>query len=160
VISWPTPLFRAAIDAALAGRLHSSWLRSIPRHYGVILGSSWLDVLHSTADLAEGLALLRYPRYVNKTVEELSRRIVALSDDAKGTARIDLQAFLLRAAIDEDSAASWRLISMALPELRIAVLQGSLPSAAHSILIHDLPSFYSTGYWDLNKRILLSLSRL
>jgi hypothetical protein len=83
-----------------------------------------------------------------------------LSDDAKGTARIDLQAFLLRAAIDEDSAASWRLISMALPELRIAVLQGSLPSAAHSILIHDLPSFYSAGYWDLNKRILLSLSRL
>jgi GTPase-associated protein 1 len=160
VTSWPAPLLRSAVDAGLAGRLHSSWLRSIPRQYAVILGSPWLDVLHSTADLAAGLTLLGYPRYFNKTVEELSRRLAALTDDAQGTERINLQAFLLRAAIDEHSAESWRLISMVLPELRVVVLQGSLPSVAHSILTDDLPRFYSAPYWDLNKRIVLSLSRL
>jgi hypothetical protein len=28
------------------------------------------------------------------------------------------------------------------------------------MLVNDLPHFYSAGYWDLNKRILLSLSKL
>jgi len=116
--------------------------------------------VHSTAHLAEGFALLRYPRNFNKTTGELSRRIVALSDDAQGTERINLQAFLLRAAVDEHSMESWRLIWLVLPELRVIVLQGNLPSVAHSILTDDLPRFYSAAYWDLNKRILLSLSRL
>ncbi len=160
VTSWPAPLLKTAIDTALAGRLHSSWLRSIPRHHAVILASPWLDLVHSTAHLAEGLALLRYPRNFNKTTGELSRCIVALSDDAQGTARINLLAFLLRAAIDEHSTESWRLISLVLTELRVVVLQGNLPSVAHSMLTDDLPRFYSAAYWDLNKRILLSLSRL
>jgi hypothetical protein len=110
--------------------------------------------------MAAGLALLLYPRNLNKTADELSRRIAALRDDVRGAERTNLQALLLRAAIDESSEASWRLISIVLPELRIVILQGNLPPIADRILTDDLPRFYSAAYWDLNKRILLSLSRL
>jgi hypothetical protein len=160
VSSWPLPLFRGTIDATLADRLHSSWLRPISRHSASVLGSPWLDALRSTADMAAGLALLLYPRNLNKTADELSRRIAALRDDVRGAERTNLQALLLRAAIDESSEASWRLISIVLPELRIVILQGNLPPIADRILTDDLPRFYSAAYWDLNKRILLSLSRL
>jgi hypothetical protein len=95
-----------------------------------------------------------------KTAEELSRRLSELNDDAQGVERTNMQAVLLRAAIDESSADSWRLLSLVLSELRAAVIQGGLSNVAHAMLSDDLPSFYSAGYWDLNKRILLSLSKL
>ena len=47
-----------------------------------------------------------------------------------------------------------------LPELRRVVMRAGLPRTAESMLSNDLPNFYSAGYWDLNKRILLSLSDL
>jgi hypothetical protein len=51
-------------------------------------------------------------------------------------------------------------LSLVLPELRTAVLHGNLSPAAHTLLTDDLPRFYSAAYWDLNKRVLLSLSKL
>jgi hypothetical protein len=92
--------------------------------------------------------------------ERLEHAILAVRSQQWPRLRINLQAFLLRMAIDEHSEESWRLIALALPELRVVVLLGSLPSVAHSILTDDLPRFSSAPYWDLNRRILLSLSRL
>jgi hypothetical protein len=160
VTAWPVRIFGKAVDEKLTGRLHSSWLHSIPRHTPEILQSPWLDAVHSTAGLAAGLALLRNPRYLGKTTDELSRRLAELQDDVQGAERYNLQAFLLRAAIDESSSGSWSLIRSVLPELRIAVLRGGLPHAAHTMLSNDLPRFYAVGHWDLNKRILMSLSTL
>jgi hypothetical protein len=71
-----------------------------------------------------------------------------------------MQAALLRSAFDEGSADAWKLILLVLPELRSVVISAGLPRAAESLLMNDLPHFYSAGYWDLNKRIHLSLSKL
>ena len=61
--AWLIVAFRCAIEAFLSNRLDQSWLRSLPRHSAAILAAPWLELLRSTADLAAGLALLRYPRY-------------------------------------------------------------------------------------------------
>jgi hypothetical protein len=156
----PLVTFRCAIEAFPSDRLEQSWLRSLPRHGAAILSTSWLEVLRSTADLAAGLWLLGYPRNLNKTAEELSRRINALRDDAQGDKRLNLQASLLRAALDDFSAASWQIIATVLPELRVAVIQGKLPNVAERMLTDDLPRFRYIVYWDLDKRILLSMSKL
>ena len=74
--------------------------------------------------------------------------------------RTNMQAVLLRAAIDESSAESWRLLSLVLPELRTADPRRKSAAPAHTLLTDDLPRFYSASYWDLNKQILLSLSKL
>jgi hypothetical protein len=158
--AWPVVAFRCAIEAFLSRQLDQSWLRSIPRHGAAILGAPWLEVLSSTTHLAAAFAILRYPRDLMKTTEELSRRLSELNDDVQETERTNMQAVLLRAAIDESSAESWRLLSFVLPELRAVVIQGGLSNVAHAMLTDDLPRFYSAGYWDLNKRILLSLSKL
>ena len=156
----PVVAFRCAIQASLSGRLDQSWLRAIPRHQSAILKGPWLEVLYSTAEMAAGLAILRYPRHLMKMADELSRRISELRDDARQPERTNMQAVLLRAAIDKSSSESWRLLALVLPELRTAILNRSLPSAAHTLLTDDLPQFYSAAYWDLNKQILLSLSKL
>jgi hypothetical protein len=153
-------LFRSAVDAFAQGSLHNSWLSSIPRNQAAILRSAWLDVFRSTGDLAKAIQVLRYPRHLNKSAEELYEKLRALPDDAQGPDRADLQAFLLRAAFDNGSSSSWKLIQSVLPELRSLILQDSLPPTAHSILSDDLPRFYSAAYWDLNRRILLGLSKL
>jgi hypothetical protein len=156
----PSLVFRCAIEAFVSNQLDQSWLRSIPRHGAAILGVPWLQQLHSTTDLAAAFAILRYPRHLMKTAGELSQRFLELRDDADGNERSNMQAVLLRAAIDESSAESWQLLSLVLPELRVVVNQGGLSNVAHAMLTDDLPRFYSAGYWDLNKRILLSLSKL
>jgi hypothetical protein len=158
--AWPVVTFRCAIEAFSSKQLDRSWFRSIPRHGAAILGAPWLELVRSTADLAAAFAVLQYPRHLMKTAEELSHRLSELSDDAQGLERTNMQAVLLRAAIDESSAESWRLLSLVLPELRTAVLHGNLPPAAPTLLTDDLPRFYSAAYWDLNKRVLLSLSKL
>jgi GTPase-associated protein 1, N-terminal domain type 1 len=160
VANWPTAVLSCAIEALPSGQINQSWIRSIPRNEAFILNARWLDTLRSMSDLAVGLALLRFPRQLRKTANEISRCIVELKDDVGEADRTNVQAVLLRAAIDESSSDSWQLISLFLPELRVAVLQGSLPQIAHSVLMDDLPRFRSAAYWDLNKRILLSLSKL
>jgi hypothetical protein len=158
--AWPIVTFRCAIEAFSSKMLDPSWLRSIPRHGISILRGPWLGLLNSTGNLAAAFAILRYPRHLMKSSNELSHRIVEMTDDAKEPERTNMQAVLLRAAIDESTAESWHLITKVLPELRAVVLQGELPYDAHNMLTDDLPRFYSAGYWDLNKRILLSLSKL
>lgn len=157
---WPTTAFRLAVEAFVASRLNNSWLSSFASHGANILAGPWLDLLHSTSQLAATFAMLRYPRTLAKTSGELALCLSGLNDDVQGIERSNMQAVLLRAAIDEGSAQSWRLVLIVLPELRAVILQGGLPNIAQKILTDDLPSFYSAGYWDLNKRILLSLSKL
>jgi hypothetical protein len=160
VAARPLVAFRYAIQAFLSGSLDQSWLQWFPRRQNLILEGPWLEVLSSTAEMAAGLAILRYPSDLVKTADELSRRISQIRDDARQPERINMQAVLLRAAIDESSPASWRLLAFVLPELRTAIVSGSLPSAAHTLLLGYLPHFHSAEFWDLNKRILLSLSKL
>lgn len=71
-----------------------------------------------------------------------------------------MEAALLRAAIDESSRESWRLLVQVLPKLRPFIVRNELPEAAHALLKNDLPHFYAAGYWDLDRRILLSLQKL
>ncbi len=156
----PIVAFRCGIQAFLSGSLDQSWLRSFPRRQSMILKGPWLDVPNSSAELAAGLAILGYPSDLMKTADELSRRLSELKDDAGQPERTNMQAVLLRAAIDELSAASWQLLALVLPELRTAIVNGSLPRAAHDLLLGDLPHFHYTEFWDLNKQILLSLSKL
>jgi hypothetical protein len=116
--------------------------------------------LKSTKEFAAALSILRYPRYLAKGSAEIAQRLSDMVDDAQGDERTTMQAALLRTAIDEGSAQSWNLISIVLPELRVVIINAGLSRIAESMLVSDLPHFYSAGYWDLNKRILLSLSKL
>ncbi|WFU23630.1 hypothetical protein QA649_37405 [Bradyrhizobium sp. CB1717] len=156
----PDVVFRHATGAYARGSLEGSWLQSFPSFAETILKGSWLDRATSTSELAAALAILRYPRWLSKSSEEISRRLAEMNDDAQGPDRLNMQAALLRAAIDESSSQSWRLIVQVLPQLRPSIVRGQLPASAHAFLKDDLPHFYSAGYWDLDRRILLSLQNL
>jgi hypothetical protein len=160
ITSRPGLVFQSAVEAYCENRLNQSWPGRLSRHVGTILAANWLPVLKSTKEFAAALSILRYPRYLAKGSAEIAQRLSDMVDDAQGDERTTMQAALLRTAIDEGSAQSWNLISIVLPELRVVIINAGLSRTAESMLVSDLPHFYSAGYWDLNKRILLSLSKL
>ncbi|WOH80559.1 hypothetical protein RX327_33110 [Bradyrhizobium sp. BEA-2-5] len=153
-------VFQCAVEAYCENRLHTSWPGRLSHRVATILATDWLPRLKSTKELAAALSILRYPRYLTKGSSEIAQRLSEMVDDAQGDERTTMQAALLRTAIDEGSAQSWNLISTVLPELRAVIIRAELSRTAESMLVSDLPHFYSAGYWDLNKRILLSLSKL
>jgi hypothetical protein len=153
-------VFQSAVGAYCDNKLHKSWLGRLSHCVGTILAADWLPRLKSTRELAAALSILHYPRHLAKGSAEIAQRLSDMVDDAKGVERTTMQAALLRTAIDEGSAQSWDLISIVLPELRAVIINAGLSRTAESMLVGDLPHFYSAGYWDLNKRILLSLSKL
>ena len=83
-----------------------------------------------------------------------------MRDDLYDDNRVRLQAYLLRTALDEGSAGTWKLCAMVLPELRPVILRDGLPDDVHRMLSSDLPRFNTAGYWDLNRRVLVCLSYL
>lgn len=160
ISSRPELVFRCAVQAYGENRLHQSWPGRLSRHVETVLGLNWLPLLRSTKELAGALSILRYPRHLKKGSAEIAKRMSEIVDDAQGDERSTMQAALLRTAIDEGAAQSWDLITIILPELRVLVIKAGLSRTAESMLVADLPHFYSAGHWDLNKRILLSLSKL
>jgi hypothetical protein len=160
ICSRPELVFYFAVEAYCDNRLHQSWSGRLPQHVETILATNWLSRLKSTKEFAAALSILGYPRNLMKGSAEIAQRLSGMADNAQGTDRTTMRAALLRAAIDEGSAQSWELISIVLPELRVVVINAGLSRTAESMLVRDLPHFYSAGYWDLNKRILLSLSKL
>ncbi|MCP3476305.1 hypothetical protein NLM33_39490 [Bradyrhizobium sp. CCGUVB1N3] len=160
ISSRPELVFRSAVEAYCGNQLHRSWLGRLSNRVGTILAADWLSQLKSTKEFAAALSILRYPRYLAKGSTEIAQRLSDMADDAQGDERTTMQAALLRSAIDEGSIQSWNLISIVLPELRVVIINAGLSRTAESMLVNDLPHFYSAGYWDLNKRILLSLSKL
>lgn len=156
----PSEIFDAAIGATHSDELNSSWLRTLHSNTGVILKTKWpLDVLRSR-DVAVGLTLLRFPKKGDWTAEFWAKLFDALEDDVRGEDRLKLQAFLLRAALENFSRFSWKLVVNVLPDLRPVVLRGELPNEVYYMLSGDLPKFSSVAYWDIDKRILMSLSYL
>ena len=160
ISSLPEFVFLSAIEAYCENRIHQSWLASLSHHAGTIVKGTWLSRLRSTKSFAAALSVLGYPRNLAKGSAEIAQRLSDMVDDAQGDERTIMQATLLRTAIDEGSSQSWNLIVLVLPELRVIILRGDLPQIAKSMLNHDLPHFKSAAYWDLDKRILLSLSKL
>lgn len=160
ISSRPEIVFRCAVEAYCENRLDRTWLGRLSHYRGTILSLNWLPLLQSTKELAAALSILGYPRYLEKGSAEIAKRMSEMVDDAQGDERSTMQAALLRTAIDEGSAQSWNLIAITLPELRVIVINAGLSRTAQSMLVSDLPHFYSAGSWDLNKRILLSLSKL
>jgi hypothetical protein len=158
--AWPVHIFQGAIDASAQGALDRSWLVSMPRHQSAVLGSPWLEAISSTQLLAKALQLLRYPRNLHRSVDEICGKLKTIVDDVAGSDRMDLQAYLLRLAFDSGTAGSWNIFVAVLPELRPKIVQDSLSPFAHEVLTADLPRFYSAVYWDLDRRILLGLSKL
>ncbi len=158
--SRPELVFQSAVEAFCNNRLHQSWSGRLYQHVGTILAADWLPGLKSTKEFATALSILGYPRNLLKGSVEIAQHLSRMADNAQGNERTTMQATLLRAAIDEGSAQSWNLISIVLPELRVVIINAGLSRTAESMLVNDLPHFYSAGYWDLNKRILLSLSKL
>lgn len=160
ITSHSESVFQSAVQAYCENRLHQSWLGRLSQRVGTILGTNWLMRLNSTKEFAAALAILHYPRTLGKSCADIAQRLSEIIDDAQGAERTAMQAALLRTAIDEGSAQSWSLISVILPELRVIVINAGLPWIAESILVSVLPHFYSAHNWDLNKRILLCLSKL
>lgn len=156
----PETAFRYAVEAYTRGNLDRSWSRTFRSFSEVILQGPWLDRVTSTGELAAALAILRYPRRLPQRSDELSRRLDGMNDDAEGPDRLNMQAALLRAAIDESSRRSWALVLKVLPQLRPFVVRNELPETAHALLRDDLPHFFTAGSWDLDRRILLSLQSL
>jgi hypothetical protein len=160
ISSRPELVFQTAVEAYCENRLHQSWPNRLSRQLGTILAANWLPRLKSTKQFAAAFLILRYPRNLAKGSAEIAKRLSQMVDDAQGDERTAMQAALLRIAIDEGNAQSWNLISIVLPELRVIIVNAGLSRTVESTLINDLPRFYSAAYWDLNKRILLSLSKL
>lgn len=160
ISSRPEFVFQSAVEAHCQNRLHQSWFGRLSHQVGKILEASWLPQLKSTKEFAAALSILRYPRNITKGSADIAQRLSEIVDDAQGDERTTMQAALLRTAIDEGTARSWNLISIILPELRVIILRGDLPRVAELLLVNDLPKFFSAAWWDLNKRILLSLSKL
>lgn len=160
ITTWPLRVLRSAVEASIRNSLDASWCASIPRHQDTLLRTPWLDAIGSTQKLTKAMQLLRYPRNPQKSMDELFGKIKTIPDDAAGPDRIDLHAYLIRLALDGAGAANWEILVAVLPEIRPKIVQESLTQFAHDMLTADLPRFYAAAYWDLDKRILLGLSRL
>lgn len=156
----PDFVFATAVKAYTQGRLNNSWSLTFSSFSEKIVEGPEFGSLSSTGELAAALAILRYPRRLPQRSDELSQRLDGMNDDAQGPDRVNMQAALLRAAIDELSRASWELLVRILPQLRPLIVRGELPETAHAMLRDDLPHFFTAGYWDLDRRILLSLQTL
>jgi hypothetical protein len=156
----PIEVFRAATEAVRSKELNSSWFRTVSSNAEMIFRTEWPAGIRSSADIAAGLALLRFPKEANRTSEFWTGLLANAKDDVLGEDRIRLQAFLLRAALQNPSQATWKVAALVLPELRPSVLRGELPSDVNYMLGGDLPRFNSVAYWDIDKRILMSLSYL
>jgi hypothetical protein len=158
--SMPTVIFDAAIDAVQSHELHPVWMHVVGDHSVAILQTDWPVGVRTTTELAIGLALLRFPRSTGKPLETWRGALASTRDDVSGEDRIRLQAFLLREALQTKTSATWKLVAAILPELRPMILRGALPNDVHQMMLNDLPKFNTAAYWDLNKRILISLSQL
>jgi hypothetical protein len=155
----PLGIFSAAVEAARARELDHSWMRTISWNAKEILVTDWPKGVRNTGDIAAGLVLLRFPKEANRTSEFWADLLANAIDDASGEDRVRLHAFLLRATLLEyPSPYTWKLVKLVLPELRPIILNGRLPNDVYSMLSGDLPRFNSVAYWDIDRRILVSLS--
>lgn len=158
--SMPAVIFEACVEAQGQRELNSAWIQVIADNSNAILATDWQARLRGTAELAIGLSLLRFPRNSGRTSEVWANALSFMQDDASGEDRVRLQAYLLSTALQKTASASWTLVRSVLPELRPVILRGALPDDVYQMLVNDLPRFRSTAYWDLDRRVLLTLSRL
>ena len=158
--SMPSLMFDAAIDATRSHEVNPAWAHVIGEHSDVILETDWPAGTGHTVDLAIGLSLLRFPRNNGKPLELWAKALASSQDDVLGEDRVRLQAFMLREALEAKTPTTWRLVGTVLPELRTLILGDALPNDVYQMLVNDLPKFNGAAYWDLDKRILLSLSQL
>ena len=158
--SMPSLIFDAAIDATRSHEVNPAWAQVIGEHSDVILETDWPAGTGHTVDLAIGLSLLRFPRNNGKPLEVWAKALASSQDDVLGEDRVRLQAFMLREALEAKTPTTWRLVGTVLPELRTLILGDALPNDVYQMLVNDLPKFNGAAYWDLDKRILLSLSQL
>jgi hypothetical protein len=158
--SEPGIIFKAAVEAARRSQLHASWPQTIRNNSSAISVVDWPSMLSTTTDLAIGLSWLQYPKVYNEPADAWVRVLLSMEDDVAGEDRIRLHAYLLKDALRHMTSATWKLLAIILPKLRPIILQSSLPNDVYQMLVDDLPRFYAAEYWDLDRRILLSLSNL
>jgi hypothetical protein len=158
--SMPLLLFKAAVNAARNHELNPAWTHVIRYNSAAILQTDWPVGVGSTTELAIGITLLNFPRSIGKSLGAWAEALASMQDDVSGEDRIRLQAFILRAALQTKTRATWKLAAAVLPELRPAILGGALPNDVHQMLLSDLPKFKTAAFWDINKRILIALSQL
>lgn len=156
----PERFFKSALDAAVHGEIASAWKGLWPSHAETIFAAGWPRTERSWSRVALGVGYMGYPRRVGPRAEEWTAIFASLPDDLHGDGRIRLQGYLLRTALDEGSAGTWKLCALVLPELRPVVLRGALPDDVYRMLSSDLPRFNTAGYWDINRRVLICLSYL
>jgi GTPase-associated protein 1 len=156
----PRRFFGAALDAIAIGEINSAWKGLWPVHAGAIFSGGWPRAERSWSRVALGVSYLGYPRRVGPRAEEWAAILACITDDLQGDDRVRLQGYLLRSALDEGSAGTWKLCAIVLPELRPVVLRGALPDDVYRMLSSDLPMFNTAGYWDINRRVLICLSYL
>jgi hypothetical protein len=156
----PLQVFAEAIPEAMKGQLAPSWETAIRDNYQTVLTSSWPAEAKRSSEVAWGLSLMGYPSQADRTASFWSDLLDHVEDDVIGEQRMRFQAFLLRSALNDLSPASWKLATRTLPELRPLILENKLPSDVRRMLASELPRFNTAGYWNIDKRVLLSLSRL
>jgi len=158
--SRPSDIFGAAVTAARSHELDPAWVSVIGDNASAILNTHWPIGVSTTTDLTKGLVLLRFPKRSERTADVWAGALSSMSDDVTGDDRTRLHGFLLKEALQTKCQGSWKLAAAVLPELRPIILNGTLPTDVYQMLMNDLPRFNSVGYWDINKRILASLSQL
>ncbi|KVE38059.1 hypothetical protein WS68_24615 [Burkholderia sp. TSV86] len=156
----PQLLFEAALDAIASGEINFVWTSLWASNAGAVFATGWPRTERSWSRVQLGVAFLGYPRHGSPRAEEWATVLTSLPDDLRGDDRVRLQAYLLRNALDEGSAGTWKLCSVVLPELRTVVLKGALPGDIYRMLSADLPTFNTAGNWDINRRVLICLSYL
>lgn len=158
--SMPSPVFNAAVDAARSHELNPAWIHVVGDNPLAILQTEWPAGVGSTTELAIGITLLGFPRSTGKSLDVWADALSSMRDDVSGEDRIRLQAFILRIALQTKTGATWKLVAAVLPELRPVILRDALPDDVRRMLLDDLPKFNTAAFWDINKRILISLSQL
>ncbi|MBE0614116.1 MAG: hypothetical protein IH604_10660 [Burkholderiales bacterium] len=156
----PLDLTCSAIAVARQGDLERSWAQVISRNASRLPVQNILSRLQTTADFATAVSLIRISPRSRPGSTEWSNLLERSEDNVAGDARISFYAFLLTVALVQESDASWKLVARSLPAIHEAVMKSSLPEIAYGYLNNELPRFSTAHYWDLNKRILLSLATL
>jgi hypothetical protein len=160
LVAAPISLTKAAVALAGEGALSRGWLQAFSWQSSRLPLLAIFRELRASTDVVRAIFLLRLSPRAPISPQDWSQLLDRLEDDSSGEARINFYAFLLVAGLTAQSSSSWRLVFAGYPAIREAVVKDQLPSAAYQWLNNELQRFHTAQYWDLDKRIVLSIARL
>jgi hypothetical protein len=159
LLAAPLSIGHAAIVRASAGALNRSWERALSYNASRLPIPQLLKTQDTSSELFAAIGLFHILPRGGLSATEWLDCLQRAQDDLRGDQRVIFFSFLIVVALVAADAPNWQLFSKALPEIRGPLLDAHLPASAYNLLNYELPKFRTAQYWDLNKRIILTMAQ-